>query len=466
MCRIPMRRGSVPEEKGGDNMLHSLSRFFTLLVKRYLPDAYLFVILLTFVTFTAAFIFTPASCLDLVNAWGRGISSLLMFTIQSALIYTTGHALASTTAVRNLLSAVAGIPRSPFQAALMAFYVTALGSLFNWGFGLVVGGLVAREMARRVPNMDYGFTVAAGYSGFVVWHGGFSSAIAADLATQGGILSKALAGRNLPDMVIPFSDSILSTYNITITGLMLVVLPFMLKAIRPHDDEIQPVDPTLFAEEHELKVPPKEDTPASKMEHSRILTLLFSLLGFTYLGYHFWSKGLDINLNILIIIFMWLGIFLHKTPIRYVAALKDAVSGASGIITQFPLYGGIQGMMISSGLAAMISNAFVSIATAKTYPLLTFFAAGFINMFVPSGGGQWIVQAPITVPAALDLGANGGLVGMAVAYGDQWSNMIQPFWALPMLAIAKLGVRDIMGPCIMTLFFSGAIMAAGLYFFA
>ena len=447
-------------------MLHALSRFFTALVKRYLPDAYLFVILLTFVTFVAAWIFTSSGVIDLVNAWGTGFSSLLMFTVQSALIYTTGSALASTKAVRRLLDAIANIPHSPFQAALVVFYVTALGSLFNWGFGLVVGGLTAREMARRIPNLDYGFTVAAGYSGFVVWHGGFSSAVAADLATPGGVLSKALAAKGLPDLVIPFSDSILSTYNITITGTLLLVLPIMLWAIQPKSNEIVPVDPTLFAKDEELKVPVPDGSPASRLEHSRLLTRLFSLLGFSFLGYHFYTKGLVINLNILIIIFMWLGIFLHGTPIRYVVALRDAVGGASGILTQFPLYGGIQGLMISSGLAAMISNGFVSIATAKTFPLFTFFASGFINMFVPSGGGQWIVQAPITLPAAIELGANGGLVGMAVAYGDQWTNMIQPFWALPMLAIAKLGVRDIMGPCVMTLIFSGLIMGIGLYVFA
>ena len=447
-------------------MLYGLSRFFTMLVKRFLPDAYILVILLTLVSFITAFIFTESSCIDLINAWGKGFSSLLMFTIQSALIYTTGHALASTHAVRRLLDSVAGIPRTPFQAALMTFYVTAFGSLFNWGFGLVVGGLIAREMARRVPNSDYGFTVAAGYSGFVVWHGGFSSAVAADLATSGGVLSKALAARGLPDMVIPFSDSILSASNITITAVMLIVLPFMLKAIHPHPDEVVPVDTALFGEEKDLDVPPLEDSPASRLEHSRALSLLFSALGFAYLGYHFWTRGMDINLNILIIIFMWLGIFLHGTPIRYVVALKEAVAGASGIITQFPLYGGIQGIMVASGLASMIASGVMSIATAKTLPLLTFISAGIINIFIPSGGGQWIVQAPISIPPAIDMGANVGLTGMAVAYGDQWTNMIQPFWALPMLAIAGLGIRDIMGPCVMTLIFSGIIMGAGLYFFA
>jgi len=348
----------------------------------------------------------------------------------------------------------------------MAFYVTAFGALFNWGFGLVVGGLIAREMARRIPNMDYGFTVAAGYSGFVVWHGGFSSAVAADLATQGGVLSKALAGSGLPDIVIPFSKSILSASNITITAMMLIILPFMLKAIHPRNDEVVPVDPALFGAEKELNVPLQEDSPASMLEHSRLLTLLFSVLGFAYLGYHFWTRGLDINLNILIITFMWLGIFLHGTPIRYVAALREAVGGASGIITQFPLYGGIQGIMMSSGLASMIAGSLMSIATAKTLPFLTFISAGIVNIFVPSGGGQWIVQAPISIPPAIEMGADVGLVGMAVAYGDQWTNMIQPFWALPMLAIAGLSIRDIMGPCVMTLLFSGVIMGAGLLFFA
>lgn len=447
-------------------MLHSLSRFFTILVKRYLPDAYVFVILLTFVTFIASWIFTKSSFVELINGWGKGFSGLLLFTVQSALIYTTGSALASTNAVKKILNAITDIPKTPFQAALVAFYVTAFGSLFNWGFGLVVGGLTAREMAKRIRGLDYGFTVALAYSGFVVWHGGFSSAIAADLATPGGILSKALTSKGLPDLVIPFSDSILSTYNITITCALLIILPFVFRMIQPKADEIVPVDPMLFAQDDELKVPEPDGSPASRLEHSRALTLFFSALGFFYLGYHFYTRGLEINLVILIIIFMWLGIFLHGTPIRYVAALRQAVTGASGILTQFPLYGGIQGLMISSGLAAMISNGFVSIATAKTFPLLTFLASGFINMFVPSGGGQWIVQAPITIPAAIELGADGGLVGMAVAYGDQWTNMIQPFWALPMLAIAKLGVRDIMGPCVMTLIFSGLIMGAGLYFFA
>lgn len=447
-------------------MLHAISRFFIAIVKRWMPDAYLFCIILTLLTFGLAWAFTPHGFFDLINSWGKGFSALLLFTIQSALVYTTGHALASTDAVRNLLDRAARLPKTNVQAAIMVFLVAAAANLFNWGFGLVVGGVIAREVARRMRNIDYGFICAAAYSGLVVWHGGFSSAIGADMATKGGTLYKLLEASGRAPIVIPFGETILSNYNLVITSLMIITIPFLLKAIAPREDEIVPPDPALFSREEELKVPPLEDNPASRLEHSRTATLLFSALGFLYLGYHFYTNGLVITLNILIIVFMWIGLFLHRTPIRYVAALKDAVGGASGIITQFPLYGGIQGMMIYSGLAAMISQWFVSIATVKTFPLLTFLAAGFVNMFIPSGGGQWIVQAPITVAPAMDLGCDPGLVGMCVAYGDQWSNMIQPFWALPLLAIAKLGIRDIMGPCVMIFFLTGLIMGLGVYIFA
>ncbi len=447
-------------------MLYAMSKFFTILVRRYLPDAYLFVILLTFITFFSALIFTDTSVFKIIDAWGDGISTLFVFTIQMALIYITGYAFASTESVHRIINHIAGLATTTYRASVITFLVTALGSLFNWGFGLVVGGIVAREIARRVPNIDYAFIVAAGYSGFVVWHGGLSSSIGADLATEGGIFAMALESEGISPFLLSFNETILSSFNITITLCLLIAMPLLFYRIQPKAHEIKTVNPKLFSKEQELKVPEREDTPASRLEHSKIITLLFSLFGFSYIVYYFYTYGFSMNLNILIIVFMWLGIFFHKKPINYVYSLKDASAGASGILTQFPLYGGIQGIMIASGLVDNIANYFVEIATAQTFPLFTFLAAGFTNCLVPSGGGQWIVQAPIVIPVAVDIGANPALVGMAVAYGDQWTNMIQPFWALPMLAIAKLDVRDIMGPCIMTLLVSGFIMGSCLYLFA
>ena len=150
------------------------------------------------------------------------------------------------------------------------------------------------------------------------------------------------------------------------------------------------------------------------------------------------------------------------TPINYVRAMNEAIKGAGGIALQFPLYGGIQGIMVSSGLAVMIANWFISFSTPATFPLFTFLAGGVINMFIPSGGGQWVVQGPINIPAGIALGVDPAKVAMSIAYGDMWTNMIQPFWALPPLGIAKLGVRDIMGYCTITLIWSGIVISLGL----
>lgn len=193
--------------------------------------------------------------------------------------------------------------------------------------------------------------------------------------------------------------------------------------------------------------------------------MLFALGGVIYLVRHFTTKGFDLNLNIVIFIFLILGVIFHLKPINYVRAVNEAIKGAGGIALQFPLYGGIQGIMVSSGLAAIIANWFVSFSNQITFPLFTFLAGGIINLFVPSGGGQWIVQGPINIPAGLKLGVDPATVAMSIAYGDQWTNMIQPFWALPLLAIAKLNVRDIMGYCVMALIWAGIVFSAGLLIF-
>lgn len=190
--------------------------------------------------------------------------------------------------------------------------------------------------------------------------------------------------------------------------------------------------------------------------------MLFALGGVIYLVRHFATKGFDLNLNIVIFIFLILGVIFHLKPINYVRAVNEAIKGAGGIALQFPLYGGIQGIMVSSGLAAIIANWFVSFSNQITFSLFTFLAGGIINLFVPSGGGQWIVQGPINIPAGLKLGVDPATVAMSIAYGDQWTNMIQPFWALPLLAIAKLNVRDIMGYCVIALNWAGIVFSAGL----
>ncbi len=444
-------------------MLHSLTDFFVTLMRKYLPDAFLFAVILTLIAFGAAWGLTDTPFMGVVGAWGDGLWALLGFAMQMILVLITGHTMASSKPIRKVLQALASIPSSGVGAAMLASFVTALACFLNWGFGLIVGALLARELARRVKDTDYAFTVAAAYSGFVVWHGGLSGSIPLAVATKGHIVEKLLVDNGLP-AIIPVSDTFCSVSNLIITGGMIITLPLLIKLIAPAKEKIVPVDPEVLKEPEDIGMPDVM-TPATRLEHSPVISILLGVLGLIYLVNYFRTAGFNgLNLNIVIMIFMWAGIILHKNPINYVRAMNEAIKGSAGIAIQFPLYGGIQGIMLKTGLAALIANGFVSISTEVTFPLYTFLAGGIINVFVPSGGGQWIVQGPINIPAGLALGVDPAKVAMSIAYGDQWTNMLQPFWALPLLGIAKLGVRDIMGYCTMTLLWTGAIMALGLLF--
>ena len=436
-------------------MLHAMSRFFVTLVQKYLPDAYLFAIILTFISFIGALALTGKGFMAIIAMWGNGLWGILAFAMQMILILVTGHALASSKPVKSFLTMLASIPSNGGQAAMMNCFAVGVASFFNWGFGLVVGALLARELAKKVKNMDYALVVAAGYSGFVIWHGGISGSIPLAVASKGHLVEK-LTG------IIPTTQTIFSSWNLIITWTIIITLPILFKLMTPSDSEVKVVDPALLVEPEEEK-PPVNHTLATWLENSVLINMLFGLMGVLYLGDYFMKNGFgNLSLNIVIMVFFIAGVILHMTPINYVRAVDQAIKGAGGIALQFPLYGGIQGIMVSSGLAGIIANWFISFSTAYTFPLFTFFAGGVINMFVPSGGGQWIVQGPINIPAGMALGVDPAKVVMGIAYGDQWTNMIQPFWALPLLGIAKLGVRDIMGYCCMTLIWSGIIMSAGL----
>ena len=424
-------------------------------MQKYLPDAFLFAVMLTFLAFGAAWIVTDKSFMEIINGWGVGLWGILAFSMQMILVVVTGHTMASSKPVKRFLATLASIPKDNAGAGMLCSFVAAMCCFINWGFGLVVAALLARELARRIPNMDYGYVVAAGYAGFIVWHGGLSGSIPLAIATKGHLVEN-LTG------IIPTTQTIFCAANLIISGLMIFTLPLLFKLIAPAKEDIRVVDPSLLIDPEEPEEP-KEKTVAEKLEYSRIITWVLGAMGVIYLGNYFWTHGvLTLSLNIVIFTFMWAGILLHGTPIAYIRAVNEAIKGAAGIAVQFPLYGGIQGIMISSGLATIIAKWFISISTPFTFPLFTFIAGGVINFFVPSGGGQWVVQGPINIPAGLELGVDPAKVAMSIAYGDQWTNMIQPFWALPLLGIAKLGARDIMGYCVMVLIWTGLIMGLGL----
>ena len=207
------------------------------------------------------------------------------------------------------------------------------------------------------------------------------------------------------------------------------------------------------------------------MENSPVLSWAIALLIVAYLVVKLVFCGATLDLGIVIMIFLSLGLMLHGTPLAYVRAFGKAATGASGIILQFPFYAGIMGIITGVGesgicMGTVIANGFIDISNSVTYPLFTFLCAAVLNMFVPSGGGHWAIQAPIMFTAGADLGVDAGLTGTAIAWGDAWTNLIQPFWALPALAIAKLSARDIMGYCLVDLLITGLIICGGLVVWA
>jgi short-chain fatty acids transporter len=230
----------------------------------------------------------------------------------------------------------------------------------------------------------------------------------------------------------------------------------------PSKDAVFVIDPELLKEDHALEAVSGEKaelTPADRLENSQLLSLLIGLLGISFLIYYFVKNGFALNLDIVNFLFLFIGILLHKTPMQFLKAVTESVKNASGIIIQFPFYAGLMGIVTSSGLVAILANSFISISNEHTFHLFTLWSAGLVNFFVPSGGGQWAVQGPVMLEAAQNLGVSMSRTAMAVAWGDAWTNMIQPFYALPALAIAGLKAKDIMGYGLVIMLITGVFIS-------
>ncbi|RHW31462.1 short-chain fatty acid transporter [Lysinibacillus yapensis] len=434
-----------------------LTRISNLIMEKCLPDPYIFVAILTVLVLFLGVVLTDSSPLDMVVYWGDGFWGLLSFTMQMVIVLAAGHVLANSPIFKKFLSSIAGKIKKPSSAIIIVTFVSLIACWINWGFGLVIGALFAKEIARHVKKVDYRLLIASAYSGFIIWHGGLAGSIPLSVATEGHPFEGIMG-------VVPTSDTIFTPYNLFIVIVITFTLPFFNRWMLPKEEDIVEVDPVLLVEEKQT-FPPSEKTFASWTERSKILTILIGLIGVSYLIYHFATKGFTLDLNIVNTIFIVLGIIFHGTPQRFLAAAQQSIKTTSGIVFQFPFYAGIMGMMTASGLAIVFSEWFIGISNEFTFYLFTFYSAGLVNFFVPSGGGQWAVQAPIMLEAATTMGADYAKTAMAIAWGDAWTNMIQPFWALPALAIAGLKAKDIMGFCLFVLIFTGIIISIGFLFF-
>ena len=445
-------------------------KFCVRLVQRWLPEPFIFAILLTFVAVAVAMPVCRQTPLEVIEHWGGGVWNLLAFAMQMALVLVCGSALAAAPTVKRGIAALARIPKSPAGAIALVTVVSALACWLNWGFGLIVGVVFAKEIARQMAGVDYRLLIASAYSGFVVWHAGLSGSIPLTMATPGEALAKATNG--VLTEPVPVGETILNPYNLVMVLLVIVAITVANTLMHPKKDAVT-VDPQLLSDDsgYSENSEKSDYTPAQRMENSPVLSWAIALLIVAYLVVKLVFRGATLDLGIVIMIFLSLGLMLHGTPLAYVRAFGKAATGASGIILQFPFYAGIMGIITGVGesgicMGTVIANGFIDISNSVTYPLFTFLCAAVLNMFVPSGGGHWAIQAPIMFTAGADLGVDAGLTGTAIAWGDAWTNLIQPFWALPALAIAKLSARDIMGYCLVDLLITGLIICGGLVVWA
>lgn len=446
--------------------------------KRFMPSPFAIAVLLTLLTILLALFFTEAPTdqshvLAILSYWENGIwnSSLLVFAYQMMLILVLGHILVLSKPMNSLIGRLTNLVSNTSNAVLLVSACTMIVSFFNWGLGLIFGAILARKVAEasqlRGFKINYPLVGASGYVGLMIWHGGISGSAPLKVAESGhlaslmtGIGDSSLLSQ-IPDL-IPFSETVFSSFNLILFGILLVVIPLFLYRIgkkAPITKINLPIYKGIETEETQL-------TGAEKIDHSKLFGMGFgTLILFTF--FYKYSDSLSqmvITPNMLNFFMLGLALLLHQNFKSFLNAVEEAIKGATGILIQFPLYFGIMGIMRDSGMVVQIADFFVSIATPTTLPLFTFFSGGLVNIFVPSGGGQWAIQGPIVVESALKLGVPLPKAIMALAYGDQITNMLQPFWALPLLGITKLKAKEILPYTLMLMVIGTVIFLLGLLF--
>lgn len=457
---VPKKAGVSPLEAMGDRLSRN--------VERWMPDPFLFAIALVAIVFILGMIIERQSPYAMVQFMYRGFWIFLAFAMQMSLILVTGYVIAINPRMQVVITWLCGLPRNGKQATALIAFVALVLAWVNWGLGLIVGAYLAREMARqahfrKIP-MHYAVLAVAGYSGLgLTWHLGLSGS-APLLSTVKGHFLEGLIG------IVPVDQTIFSGYALLNTLLIIVVAVVALYLLHPRPERCRGIEqyaPHLIGVQEEVKAEkPQAVTIADKIENSPWVALFMLLMMIAAMVWWFGTRGfmVGLDLNSINFSFILIGLALYMNPIEYVRAISKAAAAVGGIILQFPFYAGIQGMMMHSGLAVTMAGWLTHLATPLTWPVITWFTAGIINLAIPSGGGQWMATGEVLALTAVALDVPAGQTIIAFAAGDAWTNLFQPFWAIPLLAITGLRARDIFGYCIALLIIAAVPFALGLTF--
>jgi len=441
-------------------MLKTTTRVLVRVADRWMPDPLVVAVILTFICIASAILFTDFGLASSVDAWGASVWDLLAFTMQMVLILGLGHVVAHTKPMYRALVYIASLVRSAPMAYGGIAFVAGFGGLFSWGVALIVPAVLSRIIAtscqERGIKIHFPLLVASGWLGASTSMQGLSASIPLTINTPGHFLESQIG-------LIGLSATILSIWSLSILFTKLCMIPLVVSRLGPDATELREMPPLpIIIDKND--VADVATTPSERIENARIVTSALAALCGTYIAIHF-AKGGGLNLNTINMIFLTLGLVLADSPRHYLQLLGNAGRVIAPFLVQYPLYAGIMGVIAVSGLGDIFVSGFVAISTADSLPVWTFFSAGILNLFIPSAGGQWAVQGPIAVEAALQLGTDIPRIAMAVTLGESWTNAIQPLYAIPVLTVAGLHIRDIVGYGVIICALNGMVYLTGLLFF-
>ena len=425
--------------------------------ERWIPDAFIFALLATVIVFAAALIWTPSTTGQVIDSWGGGFWDLIPFTLQMSLIIITGHVLATSAPMRAAIRAIASWPRTPKGAVALVTFCVLIASWFNWGFSLIFGAVLAREVARRVAGVDYRALAASSMLGLgSIWAQGLSGSAALQMATPGALQPQireiVAAGGLVPGGMIPFRDTIFLWQSLASVVIEIIVVVIVMYLATPPANKAKTAAALGVdlgqSDASEPIAPVGPATPGAWLEHSPILNLLIVAMGAAFLIRYFGRAAEPLNalsVNIINFTFLMIGILLHRTPSRLMSAFATATPAVWGVVLQFPFYAGIAAIITTTHLNERLANAFVSVSSQYTFPAVVAVYSAVLGVFVPSGGSKWVIEAPYVMAAAHELKVHLGWIVASYDLGEALANLLQPFWMLPTLGMLGLRARDVMG---------------------
>lgn len=422
-------------------ILWRMSKKFQFAAEKIIPDSFVFCLILTFIVFIAA-LFVEHNPLKLINYWADGLWTQATFAFQMGLMVIVCSTCAKAPQVKRLLLRLANLVKTPTGAMVLLMVFGYVSSFVNWAFCTIITPILAMQLSKNIKGLHFPMMLAAGYTCMILGQAlGPTASVYSVIAAPGHALEAQIG-------VISQANSVYNPTNITIWVIIAVVIIFVSIFTRPGKHELVEFRGDLQDVNKDYSV--KEITcPADAMNASRIIMWAIGAAGIIGIFYSFFVKGImgSLGVNFIILIFLTINCFLYNTPRAFIESHKDNMFLACEIMIQFPFYGGIMGIMQSSGLAAVIVAGMVSLGNAQTMPLITFLSASIVNLFIPSQGGQWIVQGPLVIEAAQQTGANVITCINAFVHGDEATNLLQPLYLIPALSVVNMKLKDAWGFC-------------------